>query len=147
MAVTRNKVQINPGDLECKKLQEFFKKRKKNAKYSKQIKKIDDLLLCFIYIGLYMLTFYLLVSLSTNSLKHIDFDPPCYLPLELSHPAQLIEAVQRSRHKNKSPKKKKTLNFKNYVKKSKFKRRDSNRLLFERGNFLETFNIIILYLI
>jgi len=29
MAVTRNKLQINPGDLECKKLQEFFDKRKK----------------------------------------------------------------------------------------------------------------------
>jgi len=64
------------------------------------------------------MTFYLLVSFSTESLKHIDFDPPSYLPLELSHPAQLIEAVQRSRFKQKSPKKKKEIAFNNYIKKT-----------------------------
>ncbi len=62
------------------------------------------------------MTFYLLVSFCTESLKHIDFDPPSYLPLELSHPAQLIEAVHRSRFKQKSPKKKK-IAFNNYIKK------------------------------
>jgi len=49
---------------------------------------------------------HLLVSFSTESLKNIDFDPPSYLTRELSHPAQLIEAVKSSRFRQKSPKKK-----------------------------------------
>ncbi len=128
MAVTRNKKVCDPGDSECQKLQDFVNKRKKKIKYAKKIQKIEDLLLCCIYFGLYILTFILFVSFSTNALEHIDFDPPLYLPIELSHQAQLLEAVQRSRRsKAKSPKKtKKKVNFKNFVKKNKFKRDQLN---------------------
>jgi len=75
MAMTRNiKVKRNPGDLKCKMLQD------------------QDL-------GLYIMTFYLLVSFSTEYLEHIYFDPPSYT----FNSKFLIAAVQRSRFKQKSP--------------------------------------------
>ena len=139
MALTRYKKVSGPGDFECKKLQEFFNKRKKNIKLVKKVQKLEDLLLCYIYLGLYILTFILFVSFTTNVLSHIDFDPPSYLPLELSYPAQLTEAVQRSRHKPKSPKqKKKKIIFYNFIKKNKFQR-IGDQLKFKQGIILYLF--------
>ena len=66
-----------------------YKKFTGQKKHETRQEKFEDLLLCSIYLGLNIFAFILFVSITTNDLKHIDFDLPAYLPLELSHPAQL----------------------------------------------------------
>ena len=134
MAVTRNKK--DPGDLECKKVLKFFNKLKKNIKIDKKIKKIGY------YVSSTSDCIYWPSICSSHSVLmfwNIDYDPHSYLPLDLSYPAQLIEAVQRSRAKLQSPKKKKkTINFNNIIKKNKYQRIE-NQLIYEKANEIASY--------
>ena len=129
--LTRNKKkQFLPGELECKVLAEF--RKKKVAK--KSPKKIDDPLFNLIYRFLYVTAFLLWIFLWTESIHHTDYDPPEYLPLDISGHNLLLEAVQRSRIKAKPKTKSKAFNLKNFVKKNKYKNDiEVDKLTFETG--------------
>ena len=101
---TRNKKLYSPGEFECTKLQELFNKRKKKQS-TKYLKKLDDVLLSLIWMAMYILGFMLFVSIFLERVGHTDFDPPEYLPLDLSSQSLFLEAVTRSRTKPKAKKK------------------------------------------
>jgi hypothetical protein len=81
-------------------------------------------------------TFVLLIALFDGKAGHHDFNPPEYLPLDLSCEHLFIEAVQRSRFKPKKPtKKKKFPSILKFVKKTKYISRDD--LIFEKSKYIQ----------
>jgi hypothetical protein len=132
MVSTRNNSAYSPGGLECKKLKELYRNRKKKST-KKSNWKIEDLLFRLIYFALYLLTFIMIISLYMGIVAHKDFEPPSYLPFEMSCEHLLLEAVQRSRFKPVKPQKKIRSKLLNFVKKSKFTKRADEIKIFENG--------------
>ena len=62
MVSTRNNSAYSPGGLECKKLKELYRNRKKKST-KKSNWKIEDLLFRLICLALYLLTFIMTISL------------------------------------------------------------------------------------
>ena len=141
MRETRNKKFKSPGDFECSKLKDFINMRKRKLKISgKKTIKIEDLLLSLIYMAMYFLGLLLFIAICKESVSHTDYDPPEYLPLNLSCEHLFLEAVQRSRFKpkkiNNSKKK-----FPSNIKYKKLKRYTCST--FDDGKFNYTLYITI----
>ena len=86
--------------------------------------------------AMYILGFMLFVSIFLERVGHTDFDPPEYLPLDLSSQSLFLEAVTRSRTKPKAKKKntKKFPSIHKFTKKNQYNSDDN--MIFEDGRII-----------
>lgn len=106
-------------DPECD-FRRVIKRLKTSRMVPNKARKLDDVLLSFIYLALYILAFLLFIELSVGAGRHIyNEDTHSYLPIPLNCQLLFLEAVHRSRAFKKPPLRTSKFNLNKNVRKAK----------------------------